>query len=501
MPFYAVVRGRQPGVYESWPDTKAQVDGFKGSMQKKFPTKGDAQAFMDKHSPGWRASGAGRAAPGSDGGPVAGGSSKAGGTPPATTTNALNANDELVLISREELRRLQEKSALAERVASSAAPSSSSSSPALVSSARAKRSRSSTSPHLDPLDNVDRGRTQSHAGVLNKRRRSTSPFRADSPAAQILGGVDVATNDSKEWMPLPDACEDVEEDFDGGLLDDDQLMSVTASSSASTSDQFKFYVVVAGRIPGIYNTFNEAKAQVPSQYTIQPKGFATRAEAEAYLATYAARNASLASDPDPRDPATLVAFTDGSALNNGMQGCRAGWAVVFPHNESWNWAEKMMTGRLTNNAAEYLAAHAAIKRANEEDPTGTKPLYIFSDSMLLINTMKLWVDAWEKNNWKKRDGQPVINATLLQNILAAQGSRRILWRHVKAHSGRKDWHSVWNDKADGMAKGAAMGLPGPAGPPPQKMHKRIAGSASRRPAGRGHARGSGSRLSRGARRK
>ncbi|KAJ3168204.1 RNA-DNA hybrid ribonuclease [Geranomyces variabilis] len=481
---------RQPGIYESWPETKAQVDGFRGSMQKKFPTKGDAQAFMDQHSPGWRASGAGRAALGSDG-------SAGGGSAAATP---LGAADDMVLVSREELRRLDQ----------------------LAATARAKRSARSPSPpspppRVNPLDG-DRGRAKPHTTGApsvnpNKRRRSASPVRAASPAVQIPGGGYLVNEELDDWAPLPEEGGDVEEEaFDEGFMDDTELMAFMASydaEAAATSSnnpaasQRKFYVVLRGRAPGIYDTFNEAQAQVTGQYTIQPKGFTTREAAEAYLAAYNARNSPSTSDPDPQNSSTLVAFTDGSALGNGKQGCRAGWAVVFPHNESWNWAEKMTGGRLTNNAAEYLAAHAAIKRANDEDPARAKPLYIFSDSMLLINTMQMWVDAWRKNKWKKRDGTPVMNAPLLQNILAAQGSRRVLWRHVKAHSGRKDWHSVWNDKADRMAKDAALGHPGSVGPPPLKMHTRIAKSASRGPAGRGRA-GTGrsySRPSRGARSK
>ncbi|KAJ3136712.1 RNA-DNA hybrid ribonuclease [Geranomyces variabilis] len=499
MPFYAVVRGRQPGIYESWPETKAQVDGFRGSMQKKFPTKGDAQAFMDQHSPGWRASGAGRAAPGSAG--SAGGDSVGGSGTDAAATTLPGAADDMVLVSREELRRLDQ----------------------LAATARAKRGARSPSPspppppHVNPLDG-DRGRAKPHmAGAPsvnpNKRRRSASPVRAARPAVLIPGGGYLVNEELDDWAPLPEEGDDVEEEaFDEGLMDDAELMAfmasygdeATATSSNNPATNYqKFYVVFRGRVPGIYDTFNQAQAQVTGQYTLQPKGFTTREAAEAYLAAYNARNSTSTSDPDPQNPSTLVAFTDGSALGNGKQGCRAGWAVVFPHNESWNCAEKMMAGRLTNNAAEYLAAHAAIKRANDEDPARVKPLYIFSDSMLLINTMQMWVDAWRKNNWKKRDGTPVMNAPLLQSILAAQGSRRVLWRHVKAHSGRKDWHSVWNDKVDRMAKGAALGLPGPTGPPPLNMHTRIAKSASRGPAGRGRA-GSGrsfSRPSRGARSK
>lgn len=44
--FYAVKYGRTPGIYLSWADCKAQVDGFSGATYKSFPTKQEAEAFV-----------------------------------------------------------------------------------------------------------------------------------------------------------------------------------------------------------------------------------------------------------------------------------------------------------------------------------------------------------------------------------------------------------------------------------------------------------------------
>lgn len=44
--FYAVKHGRTPGIYNSWADCKAQVDGFSGATYKSFPTKQEAEAFV-----------------------------------------------------------------------------------------------------------------------------------------------------------------------------------------------------------------------------------------------------------------------------------------------------------------------------------------------------------------------------------------------------------------------------------------------------------------------
>lgn len=45
--FYAVKEGREPGIYLSWSECEKQITGFFGARYKKFPTKEQAQAFID----------------------------------------------------------------------------------------------------------------------------------------------------------------------------------------------------------------------------------------------------------------------------------------------------------------------------------------------------------------------------------------------------------------------------------------------------------------------
>jgi ribonuclease HI len=44
MAFYVVWRGRNPGVYNTWDEAKAQVEGFPGALYRKFKTLEDALA-------------------------------------------------------------------------------------------------------------------------------------------------------------------------------------------------------------------------------------------------------------------------------------------------------------------------------------------------------------------------------------------------------------------------------------------------------------------------
>ena len=52
MPFYAVAKGLNPGIYETWPECKANVDGFGGAKYKKFPTQKGALDFIKKFGNG-----------------------------------------------------------------------------------------------------------------------------------------------------------------------------------------------------------------------------------------------------------------------------------------------------------------------------------------------------------------------------------------------------------------------------------------------------------------
>lgn len=45
MPFYAVAKGKKPGIYKTWPECESQVKGFQGASFKKFSTLTEAKAF------------------------------------------------------------------------------------------------------------------------------------------------------------------------------------------------------------------------------------------------------------------------------------------------------------------------------------------------------------------------------------------------------------------------------------------------------------------------
>ena len=46
MKYYAVRKGKRPGVYNSWDACKQQVNGYPGAVYKSFTTREEAEAFV-----------------------------------------------------------------------------------------------------------------------------------------------------------------------------------------------------------------------------------------------------------------------------------------------------------------------------------------------------------------------------------------------------------------------------------------------------------------------
>lgn len=52
MPFYAVAKGKTPGIFSTWPECQDQIVGFKGAVYKKFSTEEEASQFVQERGTG-----------------------------------------------------------------------------------------------------------------------------------------------------------------------------------------------------------------------------------------------------------------------------------------------------------------------------------------------------------------------------------------------------------------------------------------------------------------
>ena len=149
----------------------------------------------------------------------------------------------------------------------------------------------------------------------------------------------------------------------------------------------------------------------------------------------------------------LQVFLDGSCFGNGSKHAKGGYAGVFPNHPHLTFSETLRSSPAapaTNNKAEYMA----LIRAHEIAPPNTR-MTVFTDSMLLYKTYTEWLPAWKRRGWKKADGSTVMNLDLVQRLDKIKGERQITVKHVRAHTGGTDFHSVQNAEADRLAKEAA----------------------------------------------
>lgn len=154
----------------------------------------------------------------------------------------------------------------------------------------------------------------------------------------------------------------------------------------------------------------------------------------------------------------VICFTDGSCISNGSPNCKCSSAVVFPNGEIPDQAFYLpRDSPRSNNRAEYFAAIKAMELTNDLDPSGHKILHIFTDSQLLINTCTKWMQSWEQNGWKKKTPGEIKNLDMVMILYEFCEVRTVKWTHVKAHTGKSDFNSIWNDKVDHLAQSVVEG--------------------------------------------
>jgi len=217
----------------------------------------------------------------------------------------------------------------------------------------------------------------------------------------------------------------------------------------------KYYAVIRGRQPGIYDTWfgaRGAEMQVRGFAGARYRGFPTLVEAQAWLrdpggspaAVKAGRQPPVAPRSDPPRPGEVIAYTDGSCLRNPGPG---GYGVVLLRE----------TGRLelargfrltTNNRMEMMACRAALEALAEP-----AAVVLHSDSSYLVQGMaKGWAKRWRANGWLRTGRQPAENADLWMVLLALCERHRVRFVWVRGHAGDPE-----NERCDRLAAAAAAG--------------------------------------------
>lgn len=142
----------------------------------------------------------------------------------------------------------------------------------------------------------------------------------------------------------------------------------------------------------------------------------------------------------------IVVFTDGASRGNPGPG---GWGVVIIDNNTGKvWELGGREDNTTNNRMEMMAAKEALSFIESRKIEGN--IEIHTDSAYLLNGITGWVFGWEKNGWKTKTGEDVLNQDLWKEIGALNFRMKIKhsidWQKVSGHSGLRG-----NERVDEIA--------------------------------------------------
>ena len=140
-------------------------------------------------------------------------------------------------------------------------------------------------------------------------------------------------------------------------------------------------------------------------------------------------------------------YTDGACVGNPGPG---GWAaIILVENEK----KELFGGEklTTNNRMELTATIKALEYCAKQKykQPSLKHVKIFTDSTYVKDGITVWINNWEKNNWKTADKKNVKNVDLWKKLKELAKSNQIEWNWVKGHS-----ENPMNDLADKLAKKA-----------------------------------------------
>ena len=153
---------------------------------------------------------------------------------------------------------------------------------------------------------------------------------------------------------------------------------------------------------------------------------------------------------------SIIIFTDGSCLNIGKKNAKAGIGIHFPNKEFSDISEPFLETPITNQRAELFAIYKALTQVTNN--IKFNKIIIYSDSIYSIKSLTEWIKIWERNNWKNSKKKQVKNLDIISSIkiILDQHCDKIFFKHVKAHTGKKDYESICNEIADKLAQNGSL---------------------------------------------
>lgn len=134
----------------------------------------------------------------------------------------------------------------------------------------------------------------------------------------------------------------------------------------------------------------------------------------------------------------VIIYTDGACSGNPGPG---GYCAILRYGEH----EKIISGaekETTNNRMELSAVITGLNAL-------TRPCHvtIVSDSKYVCDAINQgWLESWQKRNWKKADGKPVLNPQLWQELQSLLEIHSVTFEWIKGHAGHP-----FNERCDKIA--------------------------------------------------
>jgi ribonuclease HI len=127
------------------------------------------------------------------------------------------------------------------------------------------------------------------------------------------------------------------------------------------------------------------------------------------------------------DPRAVQIHTDGSAYRN--PGHVSGCAVVVRYPEHLNREDEVIVDfgcpKSTNQRMELTACIEGLRWVRQNVPwDGVTCVLVVTDSQYVKGCIGL-APVWKRNGWRNRDGQPILNADLWDDLLKARSKAGI----------------------------------------------------------------------------
>jgi len=152
-------------------------------------------------------------------------------------------------------------------------------------------------------------------------------------------------------------------------------------------------------------------------------------------------------DAAPSAPKKYV-YTDGACIHNGKKYAKAGIGIFFGLGDKRNVSERI-SGKQTNNAAELEAILRVFQILEKEIRKGEEYV-IMTDSEYAIKCMGSYGYKLALKHWKT--DKPIPNFEKVKaGFILFQNYPNVTLQHVRAHTGKKDAHSLGNEWADKLA--------------------------------------------------